>query len=321
MKGLEIFGLRGRGSALGFTGTRNPESIFFMAGKKILVADDSLTIQKVIRLALSGDGYEILTVSDGAEAIEQMSLFRPHIAIIDVSLPKSDAYQVREYLISKPDLINIPTIMMSSAFERVDETRMRDLGFSGHLIKPFDPAHLRSTLASVSMVAPALDPIMDTISVQTPNAMGDDGFSGFEMSTLDGLPQDLDFVKPEPLGLPPIPQITRGGNDLQTLTQSTFDQDFGAIEAIDLEPTPVVNSSTTTKVGGNRPVESVAHVSLEDIRSIVRAEIDRALAELREEISGKGDTLVNHYVEHQLPGLAERVIKDEISRLLSEPPV
>ena len=51
--------------------------------KKILVADDSLTIQKVIRLALSGDGYEIQTVSAGKEALEQASLFRPDIFIID----------------------------------------------------------------------------------------------------------------------------------------------------------------------------------------------------------------------------------------------
>ena len=75
-----------------------------MAGKKILVADDSLTIQKVIRLALSGDGYEIQTVSDGKEALEQASLFRPDICIIDVSLPQFDAYQVREHFLSKPDL-------------------------------------------------------------------------------------------------------------------------------------------------------------------------------------------------------------------------
>ena len=102
--------------------------------KKILVADDSLTIQKVIRLALSGDGYEIQTVSDGKEALEQASLFRPDIFIIDVSLPVFDAYQVREQLLNKPDLKNIPVILMSSAFEKVDEARSKNLGFSGHLI-------------------------------------------------------------------------------------------------------------------------------------------------------------------------------------------
>src|SRR5450759_5119808 len=132
--------------------------------KKILVADDSLTIQKVIRLALSGDGYEIQTVSDGKEALEQASLFRPDIFIIDVSLPIFDAYQVREHLLKKPDLKNIPVILMSSAFEKVDETRSKQLGFAGHLIKPFDPSHLRSTLLSVSHFTPANDLVMETIN-------------------------------------------------------------------------------------------------------------------------------------------------------------
>jgi CheY-like chemotaxis protein len=132
--------------------------------KKILVADDSLTIQKVIRLALSGDDYEIQTVSDGKEAIEQASLFRPDIFIIDVSLPIFDAYQVREQLMKKPDLKNIPVILMSSAFEKVDDTRSKLLGFAGHLIKPFDPSHLRSTLLSVSNFAPVNDPVIETIN-------------------------------------------------------------------------------------------------------------------------------------------------------------
>ena len=134
------------------------------ASKKILVADDSLTIQKVIRLALSGDGYEIQTVSDGKEALEQASLFRPDICVIDVSLPQFDAYQIRELFMNKPDLKNIPVILMSSAFEKVDETRAKSLGFAGHLIKPFDPSHLRSTLLAVSNYTPKNDPVTATIN-------------------------------------------------------------------------------------------------------------------------------------------------------------
>lgn len=129
-----------------------------MSGKKILVADDSLTIQKVIRLALSTDGYDIATVSDGDEAIEQASLVHPDVCIIDISLPKKDAYQIRENFLSRPDLKDIPIIMMSSTFEKLDEDKYQSLEFAGHLIKPFDPAHLRSTLLNVLKQSPSKNP-------------------------------------------------------------------------------------------------------------------------------------------------------------------
>lgn len=59
-----------------------------MAAKKLLVADDSLTIQKVIRLALSNEGYEIQAVADGNDALNQILLFQPDVVLIDVSLPE-----------------------------------------------------------------------------------------------------------------------------------------------------------------------------------------------------------------------------------------
>lgn len=128
-----------------------------MAAKKLLVADDSLTIQKVIRLALSGaaaagsshDGYNIQAVSDGNDAIQQISLFRPDIVLVDVSLPGKTAFEVKRAINEHADLSAIRFILMSSAFEKVDEEQAREVVFHGRLTKPFDPAHLREVLAQV----------------------------------------------------------------------------------------------------------------------------------------------------------------------------
>src|SRR5213595_498171 len=89
------FKLDGKNST-NFTGTPGGDTILVsMPGKKLLVADDSLTIQKVIRLALSNEGYEIQAVSDGNDAIQQISLFRPDVVLIDVSLPGKTAFEVK----------------------------------------------------------------------------------------------------------------------------------------------------------------------------------------------------------------------------------
>ncbi|HUP57020.1 MAG TPA: response regulator [Bdellovibrionota bacterium] len=126
-----------------------------MAGKKLLVADDSLTIQKVIRLALSHEGYEIQTVSDGDDAIQQISLFRPAIVLIDVSLPGKTAFDVKRAINGHDDLKGVRFVLMSSAFEKIDEEQLTELTFDGRLTKPFDPAHLRQVLSGVLSQASA----------------------------------------------------------------------------------------------------------------------------------------------------------------------
>ncbi|MBS1962234.1 MAG: response regulator [Bdellovibrionales bacterium] len=117
-------------------------------GKKLLVADDSLTIQKVIKLALSGDGYEIQTVSDGTECLQQVSLFRPDVVLIDVGLPGRSAFDIKKAANEDPDLARIPFILMSSAFEKVDEAKVALLKFDGRLTKPFDPSNLKGVLTA-----------------------------------------------------------------------------------------------------------------------------------------------------------------------------
>lgn len=114
--------------------------------KKLLVADDSLTIQKVIKLALSGDGYEIQTVSEGTECLQQAALFRPDVVLIDVGLPGRSAFDIKKAANEDPDMARIPFVLMSSAFEKVDEAKVALLRFDGRLTKPFDPSNLKAVL-------------------------------------------------------------------------------------------------------------------------------------------------------------------------------
>jgi CheY-like chemotaxis protein len=317
-----------------------------MAGKKILVADDSLTIQKVIRLALSGDGYEIQTVSDGKEAIEQASLFRPDICIIDVSLPKYDAYQIREKFIQAPDLKNIPVIMMSSAFEKVDEVRMHALGFTGHLVKPFDPSHLRSTLLSVSHHAPENDPVMATIN----SAASDEVVSMDDLPPLPPQPPKRSTGFEE---FPPLSSDFHGGmDDIQELARNTFElsgldqHDWGmiepgraeepAVEAIEfgaaMMPPPPPSSNPSSfldseplpmmDLGPIPPAPAAApSISAEEISGMVRAEVSKVLEELHFQIQDRIQEEMKLAIRDLVPGLAEKIIKEEIHRLLSNPPV
>jgi CheY-like chemotaxis protein len=326
-----------------------------MAGKKILVADDSLTIQKVIRLALSGDGYEIQTVSDGKEAIEQASLFRPDICIIDVSLPHYDAYQIREHFIMKPDLKNIPIILMSSAFEKVDEPRAEKLGFAGHLIKPFDPSHLRSTLLSVANNAPENDPV---------SAMINDPIVPAAPLTIQFDPPLPQYTSPSytpsynpppassgkiPSAFQDLPPLTndsgfRGMDDIQELARNTFEmsglnqQDWGMIEPGKMEH-PFQDDSTFSTTPPASEVQSfdlneVPHssgytgngqgqisVTAAELEAMVKTEVAKLLEQMNGQIHERVENELKAYAQELMPNLAERIIKEEIHKLLANPPL
>jgi two-component system cell cycle response regulator len=140
--------------------------------KKLLVADDSLTIQKVIKLALSGDGYEIQTVSDGTECLQQISLFRPDVVLIDVGLPGRSAFDIKKAANEDPDLSRLPFVLMSSAFEKVDEAKVALLKFDGRLTKPFDPSNLKGVLTSALAMNSG-----QTVKDFVPSAAPSTGFS------------------------------------------------------------------------------------------------------------------------------------------------
>ena len=67
-------------------------------GKKILLADDSITIQKVIELTFSDEDFEVVTVGNGRLALEKLSEVRPDIVLCDIIMPEKDGYEVCEQI-------------------------------------------------------------------------------------------------------------------------------------------------------------------------------------------------------------------------------
>ena len=67
-------------------------------GKKILLADDSITIQKVIELTFSDEDFEVVTVGNGRLAIEKLSETQPDIVLCDIIMPEKDGYEVCEHI-------------------------------------------------------------------------------------------------------------------------------------------------------------------------------------------------------------------------------
>jgi CheY-like chemotaxis protein len=106
---------------------------------KLLLADDSVTIQRVIELTFADEDVDVVAVGDGQQAIDRVRTERPDIVLADVGMPERDGYEVAAFIKGDPDLAHIPVLLLTGAFEPIDEARARAVGCDGVLVKPFEP--------------------------------------------------------------------------------------------------------------------------------------------------------------------------------------
>lgn len=159
---------------------------------KLLLADDSVTIQRVIELTFADEDVKVVVVGDGKQAIERIVGDRPDIVLADIGMPERDGYEVAAFVKSDPRFTGIPVILLTGAFEPLDEDRARTVGCDGVLVKPFEPQmvinRVKELLAghrphAAAAVAPAVrlrEQAMDTLeaSLAPPPVAGETAKSG-----------------------------------------------------------------------------------------------------------------------------------------------
>jgi CheY-like chemotaxis protein len=109
---------------------------------KLLLADDSITIQKVVELILSEEGFEIKAVNNGREALSAIPQFKPDVVLADIEMPVMNGYQLCEKIKTNQDTKDIPVILLAGAFEPLDEEVAKNVMADDHIIKPFESLEL-----------------------------------------------------------------------------------------------------------------------------------------------------------------------------------
>jgi CheY-like chemotaxis protein len=105
----------------------------------LLLADDSVTIQRVIELTFADEDVRVVAVSDGEAAIAALGRTPPDIVLADVGMPGRSGYEVAEHIKGTPHLAHIPVVLLTGAFEPIDQARANAAGCDGVLAKPFEP--------------------------------------------------------------------------------------------------------------------------------------------------------------------------------------
>ena len=122
----------------------------------VLIADDDEDVLELVRLGLEGNGYEILTARDGPTALATARELKPTVALLDVSMPELDGFEVTSALKNDPATKDIVVILFTARSLAEDVERGYEMGADDYIMKPFTLKTLQSrVLAAIERAAHA----------------------------------------------------------------------------------------------------------------------------------------------------------------------
>jgi CheY-like chemotaxis protein len=169
--------------------------------RKLLLADDSITIQKVVNLTFADEGIDVISVGDGNSAMDKLREDSPDLVLADVNMPGLNGYEICEKI--KEMNSGTPVILLVGSFEPFDEEEAKRVGADDYLTKPF-----QSISQLVNKVNELLDP--EISPEENEPAISQETFS-FESET-----EILETGEPENVGLPDYDDVINDDEMIQT---------------------------------------------------------------------------------------------------------
>ncbi|NCN28506.1 response regulator [bacterium] len=117
--------------------------------KKILLADDSVTMHRAVSLALKNDDYELICCDNGKDALRLMYEHHPVVALLDLDMPEKTGIEVAQDAKSDPSLSSTQLVLLCGSFDEVDENEVEKAPVDGRLWKPFESNVLTTLLKTL----------------------------------------------------------------------------------------------------------------------------------------------------------------------------
>jgi two-component system cell cycle response regulator len=135
---------------------------------QILVVDDVAANVKLLEAKLISDYYEVITASDGFEAIEQAKAHKPDLILLDVMMPGMDGFETCQRLKADPELSHIPVVMVTALSEKTDRLKGLEAGADDFITKPINDSAMFARVKSLIRIKTLLDELRlrDTTGMQ-----------------------------------------------------------------------------------------------------------------------------------------------------------
>lgn len=131
-----------------------------MAPKTILIAEDDLDLQEVLRLTFEADGFRVLIASNGAEALAAIRRYAPDLLVLDVMMPQKDGIEVCQEIRRDGALSHMPILMLTARSAESDVVLGLGVGADDYVTKPARPRELLARVRNILRRSTAKDPVV-----------------------------------------------------------------------------------------------------------------------------------------------------------------
>ena len=116
---------------------------------KILIAEDEPDIRELVAFTLRFSGYEVISASNGEEAVQIASREYPDLILMDVRMPRMTGYDACRVMKGNPELKDIPVVFLSAKGQESEIQTGLDAGAEEYLLKPFAPDQLTDRVRAI----------------------------------------------------------------------------------------------------------------------------------------------------------------------------
>ncbi|MGD9343262.1 MAG: response regulator [Desulfuromonadales bacterium] len=227
--------------------------------KKLLLADDSITIQKVIQITFAHEDYDLTITDNGDTALAKAQELKPDLIMADVYMPGKNGYELATAIKQDPALQNTPVLLLAGSFEPFDEDKARSCQANDWIEKPFESQRLidkvAELLSSTSGAAPEPQPEVETKPVEAAGpALEESHLADFDQPAAA---EEVAAVPEESFGDISFAEET----PVFSSEQSAAADDWSDVA---LEPEAVAPEAEETHAAGDEPAKDTA----EDFSSV-----------------------------------------------------
>lgn len=283
---------------------------------KLLLADDSLTIQKIVELVLAPENFEIMTFNDGEQALMEIESFMPDIILADIEMPKLNGYQLCEKVKNNKATADIPVILLAGAFEPFDEEYAGSVMADGSIIKPFGSQEL------ISKVKALLEGSRTLKNAPVFTAHGEDKRLEKEMpAAVDKSGEQVLADEYHEVKAAVFSGTEEYGETTEKILEGSESSPSGTEELKEKEPDITGKDlgkkfyiEINSDIISSAIKESIERAITAETLTIIEQTVRESIAELIESMRGE----TNRAIRKIVPEIAEMLIKKEIEKITSE---
>jgi CheY-like chemotaxis protein len=310
----------------------------------LLLADASATIQRIVELTFAAENIAVVPFSNGEHAIASLDRNVPDIVLADVGMPGRSGYEISRYIKNSPPLAHIPVLLLTGAFEPVDQTKALEAGCDGILIKPFEPQFVISRVkellrkpkpgtkeAEVEQYFDELDKAFANLSASQSPVAGMESqaesmmAAAVDLSIAHDEPAEHASLEPEPPADAPVAGASARSAPVaaEPATAAPGAADPAKVAPVMTEPAPAAPRPSLAEAfaallaaersgnGGNTSLPTLAPsakpIPVDDI-------VEQVTRRVIEQMT---DSVVRETVSNIVSATAERLVREEIERIKS----